>query len=371
VKDLGGDMGPRSLIRNQIEVSETRMRYGIAVLVPIFALVGVCSVFSDEGQNTTLRRFVALMVLVSTLPAAYLVSRIRFGSIWWNRDIGHHSVPRASTYFVLYADLGVTAVLATFANHELAMYGTALFAVISVYVAHFVRWPETVAHMAFTSCVIAVFGVLTWRQGYHDTAGILARAATSMIAVNATLVLLRSFSAGMLTSYRTQFANANRDPLTGLLNRRGFELWMQIAEEHEPGRSGVLLLDIDNFKAVNDGTGHDSGDTVLRLLSRRLERVVGPEAAVARTGGDEFAIAVRGDLAVLTRLAETIRDEVDVDSDDVPITVSIGVAELAPVTRERLTGQEQIKEALSRADKAMYAAKSDGRNRVVADRSAQ
>ena len=369
--NFGGDAGPRSLIRNQIEVSETRMRYGIAVLVPVFALVGVCAAFSDEGQNNAFRRIVAVLVLVSTLPAAYLVSRIRFGIIWWNRDMGHHSVPRASTYFVLYADLGVTVVLATFANHELALYGTALFAVISVYVAHFVRWAETVVHMVFTSCVIAVFAILTWRQGYHDIAGILARAATSVIAVNATLVLLRSFSAGMLTSYRTQFANANRDPLTGLLNRRGFELWMQIAEEREPGRSGVLLLDSDNFKAVNDGSGHDGGDTVLRLLSRRLERVVGVDAAVARTGGDEFAIAVRGDIAGLTRLAEAIRGEVAVRSDDVPITVSIGVAQLASGAHGKLTGQEQIKEALSRADKAMYEAKSDGRNRVVADVSAQ
>ncbi|HTY50648.1 MAG TPA: PAS domain-containing protein, partial [Steroidobacteraceae bacterium] len=86
---------------------------------------------------------------------------------------------------------------------------------------------------------------------------------------------------------------AARDPLTGLLNRIGFESHLeQVSAQGEDGSLALIYIDLDHFKAVNDGFGHATGDEVLRELANRMKHAAGPGDAVARLGGDEFAIAV-------------------------------------------------------------------------------
>lgn len=153
---------------------------------------------------------------------------------------------------------------------------------------------------------------------------------------------------------------ASRDPLTNLLNRRAFVLTLtQALRKERPGV--VLLVDLDNFKAVNDTSGHAAGDAVLTTVATALRTGVRTDDVVARLGGDELAVLlVSAPLEEAARLAESLRAAVavaHVQHASPPITVSIGGA--------AGSGAETVDAWLERADRALYAAKGAGRNRVA------
>jgi diguanylate cyclase (GGDEF)-like protein/PAS domain S-box-containing protein len=163
---------------------------------------------------------------------------------------------------------------------------------------------------------------------------------------------------------------AIRDPLTGLFNRRYLEEIL-LRELHRAMRDrypvGVIMLDVDHFKQVNDTYGHDAGDTVLRMLGTLLLGSVRAGDVVCRYGGEEFVLILpTAPLAVVTERAEAVRHEVStltIRHNDLVlprITVSLG----ASLVRNP---QASVSEALARADAALYAAKRAGRNRVVSD----
>jgi diguanylate cyclase (GGDEF)-like protein len=162
------------------------------------------------------------------------------------------------------------------------------------------------------------------------------------------------------------------DGLTGIANRRCFDL--RLAEEWQrhvrEGRSlALLLVDVDCFKALNDARGHLHGDECLRELARLCTRVAeGNCELVARYGGEELALLlVDGDLRAARRLGERLRKRVEALAMEHPassvgkyVTVSVGASALRP-------DASQTSEALiDTADRALYAAKARGRNRVVA-----
>ena len=164
---------------------------------------------------------------------------------------------------------------------------------------------------------------------------------------------------------------ARRDPLTGLHNRRGFV--ETIAPLLDPARSegasaALLLIDIDRFKSVNDAHGHEAGDMVLRCIARRLERWEGPMCAVARLGGEEFALMIAGiEGFALARFADNVRLEIAACDHrgaigERPVTASIGVAETHMPS--------DFQQLYRLADQALYAAKQEGRNRIVMRRFA-
>ncbi|MBC2772813.1 GGDEF domain-containing protein [Rhizobium sp. AQ_MP] len=156
---------------------------------------------------------------------------------------------------------------------------------------------------------------------------------------------------------------AERDPLTGLLNRRGFE-----AAVTDPGASGlrdgaVLVCDIDHFKRINDTLGHATGDAVISAIADLLRHVTGRNAVTARFGGEEFVIFLPGaTLSKARPIAEQIRQSV-AEKDwrffglAGPVTVSIGID-------QPRSGDSDLYSAIARADRALYAAKAAGRNRV-------
>jgi diguanylate cyclase (GGDEF)-like protein len=159
---------------------------------------------------------------------------------------------------------------------------------------------------------------------------------------------------------------ARRDPLTGLRNRRGFVETIEPLLEHvrsEKMPAGLLLIDIDRFKSINDAHGHEAGDMVLRCIARRLERWEGPMCAVARLGGEEFGLMIAGlEGFALARFADSVRLEIAACDHGEAIgegivTASIGVAETqAPSDFQQL---------FRLADQGLYAAKQQGRDRVV------
>ena len=167
---------------------------------------------------------------------------------------------------------------------------------------------------------------------------------------------------------------AEKDSLTGLLNRRAFgeraeASWRQALREQQP--IAVAMMDVDFFKRYNDHYGHSAGDEALRAVSGVIGRQARrPLDMTARYGGEEFVGLWYGlDEAAVLRLLEQLRAEVEglglghAKSDIAPVvTISIGLAWLVPEPHQRLA------DALRVADVALYLAKEQGRNRVVGKR---
>jgi diguanylate cyclase (GGDEF)-like protein len=157
------------------------------------------------------------------------------------------------------------------------------------------------------------------------------------------------------------------DPLTRLYTRGRIDTLLNIASERSRfgvTQLSVLLLDIDNFKSINDTFGHRAGDSVLEEVGRILKKAVEPPYEIGRYGGEEFLIiAPNTSSALAERNAENIRAKVaratvKIEGKVIPVTVSIGVASNSAFRR----GSSDL---VAAADTAMYAAKQRGRNRVV------
>lgn len=159
------------------------------------------------------------------------------------------------------------------------------------------------------------------------------------------------------------------DSLTGLNNRRYMEqhLAVLIKKAHETGRPLALLVaDIDFFKRVNDGHGHDAGDAVLREFALRLKRYIRGIDLACRLGGEEFVVIMpETDLRRAFQVAERLRARVAADAFEIQrgvfinVTASVGVSALE-------AGSDTLEDLFKRADNALYAAKRQGRNRVLA-----
>ena len=168
--------------------------------------------------------------------------------------------------------------------------------------------------------------------------------------------------------HRANRAMATRDPLTGAFNRRYFnDHFSRLLDHSRQARQplSLVLTDIDHFKAINDTYGHPAGDTILQEFVRRLGQVTRASDMIARLGGEEFAVVTPdADIGLASRIAERLRLSVCEsefsmeDGKTVAVTSSFGVA-----TAEF---GESAADILSRADAALYQAKSAGRDRVIA-----
>jgi diguanylate cyclase (GGDEF)-like protein/PAS domain S-box-containing protein len=162
-------------------------------------------------------------------------------------------------------------------------------------------------------------------------------------------------------------ADALRDPLTGLLNRRGFEQ-KAVAGIAASSQGAVLYLDLNQFKSINDRFGHQAGDALLKAFGHRLEFCLRPEDVLARLGGDEFAIVLPGvsveDVKhIAQRLVETASEAYIIQGQEIGCAASVGIA-LMPIHGDDLWHLVSI------ADQAMYNAKSISQEDAANDRAA-
>jgi len=186
-----------------------------------------------------------------------------------------------------------------------------------------------------------------------------------------TQIRRKRFQEHLRSNYEMSLSMALTDSLTGLYNRRYFEVHMQKmlqALENANKPLGVLMMDIDKFKLVNDTHGHGVGDEVLKVFSDRLKDKLRSFDLIARLGGEEF-IAILPDVTpekakfVSERLRKAIADEAmacSVEGGSLPITTSIGGA---VISDHKLTTDEVLK----KVDDALYQAKDSGRNCVIFD----
>lgn len=183
----------------------------------------------------------------------------------------------------------------------------------------------------------------------------------SMILALATVIALLWLA---LTVHRQDLHKmAQTDALTGLLNRRAFEEILRrdlLRCDRSGGIVGIMLIDLDYFKQVNDSLGHFAGDDVLRRIATVLREGTRPSDVLARYGGEEFVVLLRNAGADESRIAaERIRAQIAAVGGlpgSVNLTASIGVAVSEP--HETPTG------FLLRADEALYCSKREGRNLV-------
>jgi diguanylate cyclase len=186
-----------------------------------------------------------------------------------------------------------------------------------------------------------------------------------MFAIPATVASLCAYMFAWRAEHqRTQLeAMASRDPLTGAHNRRGLQSELAIAmaaSTREGTPLGLLVFDIDHFKAINDAHGHEAGDEVLVRIADVVDGITRKGDRFFRLGGEEFALLVPGaDPQALRAIAEKLRTRVEagVDCRGMPVTISIGATPF-------LAG-ESDGDWLARADAAMYSAKRCGRNRTM------
>jgi diguanylate cyclase (GGDEF)-like protein len=195
--------------------------------------------------------------------------------------------------------------------------------------------------------------------------------ATGWVAVFAIEVVLYVVGAAFIVlvlandrAVRAYKAAAVTDPLTGLLNRRGFlDATAALMAANKPSMRpvSVLAFDLDHFKSINDNFGHGMGDTMLRLFARVARNTMRADDVVGRIGGEEFVAVIAGTLSEAAIAAERVRSAfaratLDRDSEGVPATVSVGIACGSP--------SASIELILARADAALYHAKTNGRDRV-------
>ncbi|MET0723299.1 MAG: PleD family two-component system response regulator [Tardiphaga sp.] len=191
-----------------------------------------------------------------------------------------------------------------------------------------------------------------------------------LLARARTQVRRRRYTDHLRDNVQNSIEMAITDGLTGLHNRRYMENHLETLAEQAAHRSkplALMMLDIDFFKSINDSHGHDAGDDVLREFAVRIRKSIRGIDLACRYGGEEFVIVMpETDQHVASMVAERLRRSIagepfsiDKGNRRIDVTISIGLSTLEKKG-------ERIADVLKRADVALYRAKHDGRNRVVA-----
>ena len=198
------------------------------------------------------------------------------------------------------------------------------------------------------------------QQGNSDEIGRLSQAFGEM--ASAVRDHTRQLEGRVRERTRDLEQLAFRDVQTGIANRRGFLSAFEAVSPNQ--RHGLLLIDIDHFKSINDTFGHAAGDAVIIEIARRIRETVGPANSCARWGGDEFIVLLNGCAPHVLRstafglMAQICDAPVALpDGQMIAVTVSVGACLLEP--------GETIEAATDMADTALYMAKQQGRNRVT------
>jgi two-component system, cell cycle response regulator len=192
-----------------------------------------------------------------------------------------------------------------------------------------------------------------------------------LLARTRTQVRKKRYAERLRDNMQLSIEMAITDALTGLHNRRYMESHLGTLVEQAAARGKaltVLVLDVDHFKAINDTFGHDAGDDVLREFALRVKKSIRGIDLACRYGGEEFVVVMpETDMAVAAMVAERLRRRIASEAfpisqgtRNVEVTISIGLAALG-------SSEDGAAKILKRADQALYRAKRDGRNRVVAD----
>lgn len=192
----------------------------------------------------------------------------------------------------------------------------------------------------------------------HSRYAMISQTVTGVVLIALGLVLLMNVLQTVIASNR---ADARTDALTGLPNRRAlFEEFQRYREDADPRPLSLAILDIDLFKSINDQHGHQAGDLVLQHVAKCLAANKPTDAIAARIGGEEFVVLLPQDLGLAFKTTENLRLAVnDLLVTGLRVTLSAGLTAALP--------GEDLADVIRRADRGLYRAKTDGRNRSVVE----
>jgi diguanylate cyclase (GGDEF)-like protein len=327
--------------------------FSLAAMLVLGALMGGINLFVDGVLRDGAWRWVyAATMGALVLTAVPLAVRQRAGR-WHMFGL------------VLLGDLSYVVVV--LCVQDPVLYATPLMLLFPAFVAAWFLGPwELGVHMIATTaaCLVGL-----WPS--HDdpvALGVQVGVSAGMLNAGALGVfVLRRRVQRLLVATQTL---TRLDPLTGLFNRRFLveqapRLWRQARRDGT--RVAALVLDLDHFKRLNDTHGHAAGDAVLQAVAGALAAAVRPSDILARTGGEELVVlGLVGDPDEAAHLAERLRSAVAASrtADGHAVTASVGVALTRPADGDSAT--DGLWRLVDRADAAMYEAKQQGRDRVVA-----
>ncbi|GAY15351.1 diguanylate cyclase [Mycobacterium sp. shizuoka-1] len=294
-----------------------------------------------------------------TVHLFLLVSALVIGVAWLTMPWPSH---RYAVAFAVWGDIALAASAAVLTAPEARLSGTVYMCLIGVFAAVLLGYRALFLHCGFATATIVAF---TWVGVRYDHAH-LSELSLFFLPALATVVVMPAIAAMVIEGTRrglsaTAYA-ANRDPLTGLLNRRGLytETGLTLARSPRGAVLAAVVIDLDGFKQLNDDHGHGAGDATLRSVAKQLTDVIRARDIAARVGGDEFIlIAEMSDEQDLDKFIGRVRALTLRNPDGVALRSSVGI------TWEPARIGFDLDDVLHRADEAMYRAKRVGGGAVV------
>lgn len=265
---------------------------------------------------------------------------------------------RQSVVFASVSNAAVALSCLAHPNPMASLIGCISFAIVGAYIAFF----HSTALVLYNFAVAAAVGItaaIRLAVSGHPALAIVDLFLVLLVNIAMPLaiqLLVRALGVDLLHSAR--------DPLTNLLNRRAFfQATSELLNEYSTGYLVVALIDLDNFKAINDLHGHHAGDEALVTVSRALPEATGETAVIGRSGGEEFLVASLSTTDDITPLARRICQTIA--ELPVPVTASVGTV-CTPLTApptDDVNAYHLLSHLVVMADHAMYRAKRAGGNR--------
>lgn len=303
--DIGqaGVLAPESELRGRVIVGLLTLTFGASGLLMI-----------PSGQLSTIDSVLVGLAASSTIPVALLW----FFRPWPSR--------RLASLYVLWADLGIVFVLAMFESSFDAMPGCAMFSIVAVFAIVSTPPKVVTTHLIVSVTMLLTLAGLAVQSG-EDPWSVASRVVT-LATLFVTPFALRPY----IRYLRERARGALRDPLTGLWNRRG--LFDMVEQFNRVGAGlgaearavGVVVIDIDAFKLINDRYGHPTGDAVLVEVAERLVLAASENSVVSRLGGDEFVCVHLGTQSEVSDAELRIRGALEESFTGPPVTTSAGSA---------------------------------------------
>jgi diguanylate cyclase (GGDEF)-like protein len=318
----------------------------------IMAIVGASSALAPLAVLTHPFRPMVVWLAIGIIGAAFCVGMIWFWLTRW-------PTRRQSEVAAVIGALCVASWSVAQPSPALAALGCTAMAITGGYIAFF----HSAKLFAFNLVIAVAIAIAATIRLAGQTDFTTAAAAFWLIwLLNVAVPLTLRGTARAMEEYA---ARSDEDPLTGLLNRRGFidAINAQLASPQPTATHlTVLMVDLDHFKVLNDTRGHAAGDRALLAVAELLRLHMPPTAAICRAGGEEFLVAVPSadsdSLPIATRLCAAIAGLAQ------SVTASIGTANAELHTFTGPQTADRIEQLISAADIAMYAAKRKGGNHV-------
>jgi diguanylate cyclase (GGDEF)-like protein len=324
----------------------TFTRYMMAAIVATLGVPPILMLWSPAGANSSATRAASIIVAAGCGVVALL-----WATKWPSRS--------ESSLFAIVSTLAI-AVSCLATAPSTGMQGCTAFAALAGYVAFF----HTTRHLVFT--------LVTAVATASICAAEIALRGDPLQAVSKLLVLFVGVLAVpfcvqvLVRTLGVDALRSDTDPLTALPNRRGFHRSVRVlaTESSHDSRAHltVVMVDLDDFKRVNDTAGHAAGDQTLIAVGDILRRSRPGDSAVGRVGGEEFVVAMSGDRRDAIGLAERVRREIAQPPSRVTASIGVASASLFRVIPQEISGH--VDRLLESADGAMYKAKRSGGDRV-------